>query len=122
VFAPVAVIMTYERIEEAIDIANSTPYGLGASVFGTDQDECYKVAQKIDCGMVAINDFAVFYVSFHDVCNLHVLTSLHTVEVSWKQRWPALLELTSSAARTFPLAAPSAVAMVDSEGLRACAL
>jgi acyl-CoA reductase-like NAD-dependent aldehyde dehydrogenase len=63
VFGPVATIMTYEKVEEAIQIANSTRYGLGASVFGTHQDECYKVAEKLDAGMVSINDFAVFYVS-----------------------------------------------------------
>ena len=39
VFAPVAVLMPYATIEEAIDIANDTRYGLGASVFGPDQDE-----------------------------------------------------------------------------------
>jgi len=60
-FAPVVVIMKYETIEEAIDLANGTRYGLGASVFGPDQDECVKVAKKLQCGMVAINDFAVFY-------------------------------------------------------------
>ena len=56
--------MPYETIEEAIDIANGTRYGLGASVFGPDQDECLKVAKQLDCGMVSVNDFAVFYVSW----------------------------------------------------------
>jgi len=55
--------MPYSTVEEAIDIANGTRYGLGASVFGPDQDECLKVAKQLDCGMVSINDFAVFYVS-----------------------------------------------------------
>ena len=36
VFAPVALIMPYETIEEAIEIANGTSYALGASVFGTN--------------------------------------------------------------------------------------
>jgi hypothetical protein len=62
VFAPIATLMSYENVDEAIAIANSTRYGLAASVFGTHQDECYKVAQKLDVGMVSINDFAVFYV------------------------------------------------------------
>ena len=64
VFAPVAVLMPYADIEEAIDIANDTRYGLGASVFGPDQDECLKVAKRLECGMVSINDFGTFYVSF----------------------------------------------------------
>lgn len=55
--------MPYETIEEAIDIANGTRYGLGASVFGPDQADCLKVAKELECGMVSINDFGVFYVS-----------------------------------------------------------
>lgn len=74
VFAPIATILTYETIEEAVAIANGTRYGLGASVFGTHQDECYKVAQRLEVGMVAINDFASFYVCFLFVPHFHGLT------------------------------------------------
>lgn len=63
VFAPVALIIKYETLEEAIAIANGTRYGLGASVFGPDQEQCVKVARQLECGMVSINDFGVFYVS-----------------------------------------------------------
>jgi acyl-CoA reductase-like NAD-dependent aldehyde dehydrogenase len=63
VFAPVALIMPYESIEEAIEIANGTRYGLGASVFGPDQEDCIKIANQLHSGMVSVNDFAVFYVS-----------------------------------------------------------
>ncbi|KAF8638823.1 hypothetical protein AX17_001881 [Amanita inopinata Kibby_2008] len=62
-FAPVAVLMPYEDVKEAIEIANGTKYGLGASVFGPDQDLCIEVAKQLDCGMVSVNDFGVFYVS-----------------------------------------------------------
>lgn len=55
--------MRYETIDEAIEIANGTRYGLGASVFGPDQEQCVKVAKRLECGMVSVNDFAVFYVS-----------------------------------------------------------
>ncbi|PFH52468.1 hypothetical protein AMATHDRAFT_139975 [Amanita thiersii Skay4041] len=61
-FAPIAVLMQYETIEEAIEIANGTKYGLGASVFGPDQDLCLDVAKQLECGMVSVNDFGVFYV------------------------------------------------------------
>ncbi len=62
-FAPIALIMKYQKVEEAIELANGTRYGLGASVFGPDQEQCLKVANRLECGMVSINDFAVYYVS-----------------------------------------------------------
>jgi acyl-CoA reductase-like NAD-dependent aldehyde dehydrogenase len=62
VFAPIALIMPYDDVDEAIEIANGTKYGLGASVFGPDQSVCLDVAKRLDCGMVSVNDFAVFYV------------------------------------------------------------
>jgi acyl-CoA reductase-like NAD-dependent aldehyde dehydrogenase len=56
-------VMKYDHTEEAIQIANGTRYGLGASVFGPIQHRCVEVAKQLECGMVAINDFGVFYVS-----------------------------------------------------------
>jgi acyl-CoA reductase-like NAD-dependent aldehyde dehydrogenase len=55
--------MPYESVEDAIAIANGTRYGLGASVFGPKQHECVAVARSLECGMVSVNDFGVFYVS-----------------------------------------------------------
>lgn len=55
--------MPYDTVEEAIELANGTRYGLGASVFGPSQDFCVKVAKRLECGMVSVNDFGVFYVS-----------------------------------------------------------
>jgi acyl-CoA reductase-like NAD-dependent aldehyde dehydrogenase len=83
VFAPVALIMTYENIDEAIEIANSTRYGLGASVFGTNQDECFKIAEKLECGMVSVNDFAVFYVSSQRFCPWR-RTDLSPSQLKWE--------------------------------------
>lgn len=56
--------MKYDTIDEAVEIHNSTRYGLGSSVFGPDQRLCQKVARRLDCGMVSVNDFGVFYVRF----------------------------------------------------------
>ncbi|OAX40358.1 ALDH-like protein [Rhizopogon vinicolor AM-OR11-026] len=66
-FAPVALLIRYDDIDEAITIANGTRYGLGASVFGPHQDLCLEVAKELHCGMVSINDFGVFYVSLQDL-------------------------------------------------------
>jgi len=65
----VVLIIKYSTIQEAIEIANSTRYGLGASVFGPDQRLAVKVARRLECGMVAVNDFGVFYVSTIGQCN-----------------------------------------------------
>ncbi|KAG7086578.1 hypothetical protein E1B28_002524 [Marasmius oreades] len=63
VFAPVALVIPYENVDEAVEIANGTRYGLGASVFGPDQEQCVQVAKRLECGMVSVNDFAVFYLN-----------------------------------------------------------
>ncbi|RXW21008.1 hypothetical protein EST38_g4856 [Candolleomyces aberdarensis] len=63
VFAPIALLIPYDKIEDAVRIANSTKYGLGASVWGPDRDLCMKVAKNLECGMVSINDFGVFYIN-----------------------------------------------------------
>jgi acyl-CoA reductase-like NAD-dependent aldehyde dehydrogenase len=63
VFAPIMLVMKFETIEEAITLANGTKYGLGASVFGPFQRDCVKVAKQLECGMVSINDFGVFYLN-----------------------------------------------------------
>lgn len=55
--------MKYDDVEDAIEIANGGKYGLGASVFGPDQETCVQIAKRLECGMVSINDFGVFYVS-----------------------------------------------------------
>jgi acyl-CoA reductase-like NAD-dependent aldehyde dehydrogenase len=55
--------MRYNDIEEAIEIANGTRFGLGASVFGPSQSQCIKVAKQLECGMVSVNDFGVFYLN-----------------------------------------------------------
>ena len=57
--------MPYESVDEAIAIANGTRYGLGASVWGPRDHECIRVARLLECGMVSVNDFGVFYVSFY---------------------------------------------------------
>jgi len=56
-------VMKYDNVEEAVDIANGTRYGLGASIFGPDSRLCKEVALALECGMVSVNDFAVYYVS-----------------------------------------------------------
>ncbi|KAF8340576.1 Aldehyde/histidinol dehydrogenase [Cantharellus anzutake] len=63
VFGPVMLVLKYDSVDEAVGIANGLHYGLGASVFGPDQGPCKEVAMSLECGMVSINDFAVYYVN-----------------------------------------------------------
>ncbi|WP_279483657.1 aldehyde dehydrogenase family protein [Aureimonas sp. SK2] len=55
IFGPVLVILPYDSLEEAIEIANDTIYGLGAHVHGADLDQARFVASRIRAGQVHIN-------------------------------------------------------------------
>ena len=54
-FGPVAALYVVDSEEEAVTLANATPFGLGASVFTADIERGRAVASKIDSGMVFIN-------------------------------------------------------------------
>ncbi len=54
-FGPVAQVYRAKDEDDAIRIANDTPYGLGSYVFTTDQAQAIRVANKLDTGMVFIN-------------------------------------------------------------------
>jgi acyl-CoA reductase-like NAD-dependent aldehyde dehydrogenase len=55
-FGPTLPIMKVSSVEEAIRLANDSPYGLSASVFSTDIERAKAVAVQLDCGAVNIND------------------------------------------------------------------
>lgn len=55
VFGPVAPIIVANDDKEAIEIANSSEYGLGASVWTKDEGKALKLARKIEAGCVFIN-------------------------------------------------------------------
>ena len=54
-FGPVA--MVYRAVDEdnAVQIANATPFGLGSYVFTTDDEQAARVADRIEAGMVYVN-------------------------------------------------------------------
>ncbi|WP_396454146.1 NAD-dependent succinate-semialdehyde dehydrogenase [Actinomadura sp.] len=54
-FGPVAVIYRAASAEDAVRIANDSPYGLGGAVFGRDEARAAHVADQLDVGMVGIN-------------------------------------------------------------------
>src|SRR5688572_7908876 len=55
IFGPVATLMPFDGVEEALAIANAVPYGLAASVWTRDLTTAHRVAQRIDAGIVWIN-------------------------------------------------------------------
>jgi aldehyde dehydrogenase (NAD+) len=54
IFGPVLCIIPFQSVEEAIEIANDSPYGLSGYVLG-DHDEATNVAAQIRTGQVFIN-------------------------------------------------------------------
>ncbi len=57
VFGPVLAVLTFKTLNEAIDLANSTLYGLSAAVWSQDFNTCLATARRIKAGTVWINTF-----------------------------------------------------------------
>jgi succinate-semialdehyde dehydrogenase/glutarate-semialdehyde dehydrogenase len=54
-FGPVAMVFKAVDEQEAVELANDTPYGLGSYVYTTDPEQAARVAEQIDAGMVFVN-------------------------------------------------------------------
>ena len=55
IFGPVLCITTYSNVEEAIELANDSEYGLSGGVWSGDESRAMKVARKLRTGQVSIN-------------------------------------------------------------------
>ncbi|WP_449279454.1 aldehyde dehydrogenase family protein [Leucobacter sp. GX0328] len=58
IFGPVVTVQRYATEDEAIELANSTPFGLGGIVFSADPDRAFAIAEQVDSGSVGVNFFA----------------------------------------------------------------
>jgi acyl-CoA reductase-like NAD-dependent aldehyde dehydrogenase len=56
IFGPVLPIITVDNEQEAVELANDSQFGLGASVWTLDRDKGERIADQIQAGMVWIND------------------------------------------------------------------
>ncbi|WP_433549257.1 aldehyde dehydrogenase family protein [Streptomyces sp. CA-294286] len=57
-FGPVLPVLPYRALDEALDAANDTGFGLGGSVWGTDLDRAEEAAGRLECGTAWINHHA----------------------------------------------------------------
>ena len=60
IFGPVLVAIPFTDEDEAITIANSTPYGLAAGVYTSDVSRAHRMARRLDAGMVFINHYGCY--------------------------------------------------------------
>jgi acyl-CoA reductase-like NAD-dependent aldehyde dehydrogenase len=60
VFGPVCVVNAYDSLDEAIDLANGTRYGLQAGIFTTDIRAAFQAARSLEFGGVTVNEAPTF--------------------------------------------------------------
>ena len=60
IFGPVTAVCTFKTVEEAIEIANDTFYGLGAGVWTRDAHEMYQIPRAIKAGRVWVNCYHTY--------------------------------------------------------------
>ncbi len=55
-FGPIMPVMSFSKVEEAVNLANDSIYGLSAAVFASPEAQALEVARQIDAGAISIND------------------------------------------------------------------
>ena len=114
-FAPILTMMRARDLDEAISLANSTRYGLGASVFGRNAAHLEQVVAGCRNGMVSVNDFGVYYsvqLPFGGVkesgygrfAGQEGLRSLCNVKAVCRDRFPRLFRTAIPAPLDYPIA------------------
>jgi len=63
IFGPVLSCSRFSTTQEAIDMANSTAYGLAAGIYTSDVSRAHSVASKIDAGMLFVNRYGCYGLS-----------------------------------------------------------
>jgi acyl-CoA reductase-like NAD-dependent aldehyde dehydrogenase len=60
VFGPVVTLNAYDTLDEALDLANGTKYGLQAGIFTTNLDNALRAAEELEFGGVTVNEAPTF--------------------------------------------------------------
>jgi acyl-CoA reductase-like NAD-dependent aldehyde dehydrogenase len=60
VFGPVVTLTPYDTLDDALDLANGTKYGLQAGIFTTNLDNALRAAEELEFGGVTINEAPTF--------------------------------------------------------------
>ena len=56
IFGPVAALVRFDTEADAVRLANDTPFGLAAYLFSQNLSRAWRVAEKLDAGMVGVNE------------------------------------------------------------------
>ncbi|MGA2145358.1 MAG: aldehyde dehydrogenase family protein [Bryobacteraceae bacterium] len=59
-FGPVVAVYPYDNLDDAIERANATPYGLQAGIFTNDIQRAFRAARRLEVGGVMINDIPMY--------------------------------------------------------------
>ena len=58
IFGPVVSVLTFDDADQALELANDTPYGLAATVWSKDIDVALRTARSVRAGTVAVNGYS----------------------------------------------------------------
>ena len=81
IFGPVVSIIGFDTLDEAVEIANQSKFGLCGCVFSSDMKKCFNVTSRLECGGAVING-ASFYRSFEMTFGGYKYSGLGTEGVS----------------------------------------
>ena len=60
IFGPVVSVTTFKDLDDALDIANDTVFGLGAGIWSRDADAAYRIGRGIQAGRVWVNNYHAY--------------------------------------------------------------